>query len=413
MKGLADQRDISLNRKNPVGLIRFILERPFVNTAIVFAALVAIGTTTHRSYTSLNASVEGSSLDHSNLLTLGFLGQMHFIFALMASSALPVLIQMGLSLKRRSQLVSAFGLLSISIFFIFNYLNFSADNFSLNTGAVNFLLCFVALSFIILGSLWSAPIGMYVFLGLPLMFGVYYASSGLLLGDGRDGFTTSKFLITNLIVMSLLTVSVNLALGNLQSGVAKYRDEMGIVLGRLFINGLMISLLMGAIWVLIPSSIHSSDADLIVKTHMTLGLKLGLVASLSVLFFIPGFLFLMMERKVSQNLDDSQGEIAFAGSHQEFLLGYERFWRTMRKIFPLPSSYGVMFVLAISAIVIQVKMLPVVYIEDYYLTIMATLIGAIGLLSLRAFIMMLRSVFEISVFSINTRLILLKNICGL
>ena len=393
--------DDQLNPHSYPGLIRFITDRPIINIVLVLMALLMVGATGLK-----------SNGDYSITSTLPSLSQF-FRFGVVIASIImiPVFLKLIQENKGRSRIIGMVGAGSVILLFLSNGGQIGQSGLNYSISIENFFAYPIAFFLIWWGSYWSRQFHATLLLAIPIIYGVIYAGYGFINFEqysnfsGRDLAPQYIPLLLAALCLGLITlIKLNVAFNQNLINPWSNRDRISASVKQIFLPTFLSILIIGVVAGLSVSNpviteiveLESSIAPRGLNGQFEfalpvffVGITIAALAGISIIAAIPGFLLLKYERdaKADEETITHNAEQSSAASMRGFPPGYRPFWVVLRKLFPVPSAYAFMFILAVLCILIKLSIPGHPLFQETLLIFVAIIIGGIGSLSLRVFVM--------------------------
>ena len=390
-----------MNPHSYPGLIRFITDRPIINVVLVLMALLMVGATGLKS--NGDYSITSALPSFSQFIRFGVV--------IASIIVIPVFLKLINGEKGRSRVIGMVGAGSVILLFLTNGGQIDQSGLNYSISIENFFAYPIAFFLIWWGNYWSRQFHATLLLAIPIIFGVIYAGYGFINFEQYSNFSGSELalqyipllvaaLCLGLITLIKLNVAFNQNLINPWSNRDRISASVKQVLLPTFLGILILGVVAGlsvsnqAIEEIVGLESPVAPRGIFGQFEFSLpvffvGITIAAFAGIGIISALPGFLLLKYERdaKTSEEAKTLQEGQSTSVSMRGFPPGYRPFWVVMRKLFPVPSAYAFMFILAVLCILIKLSIPGYPLPQETLLIFVAIVIGGIGSLSLRVFVM--------------------------
>lgn len=381
-------------------IIRAVVDRPLMNLVIVLTSYIMLA------ITGLNTQALHSSNERF------FHSLMFFIFGFAFSITLPWLLRSIIIGPKKNRYLSILVLVAgfWGLFFGIDFVGQSAV-ISLELSGESIVLLGISLAAIAWGAVWSERLPLATFLTIPIQILALMASVGLMarMGIGFVESSTNPLLVPACALILFATicgtiVSINLGrrYSHARSAGLIPRDAASDAVSNSIIYVIYstsIGLLLMFLVIFLPVGLHPA-----VEYHSSL-LFLGCCAimfsTLGGLLILPGSMWILDQKYIDQHKTIK---------HMFHPIGFDFFWKIVRRLLPNPSAYALVFIIVLLCIVLSFSTASQPSVTEILFLIFATILSGVVFLSLRALLMAVGllilpifiSLYAREFFSINT-----------
>ncbi len=326
-----------------------IVDRPLVNLSLVIAGFLVM-------------TISGLGEGISSRGVLSYYPLWFFGFGLALVLMLPLLFWFAILGDRKRRILSVIGLV-VGLWLALSGQGLFVGNseISISFSVQSFILIFLALGLTSLGAIWCEKLPLVILSAIPILILALFAGAGMMVKMGLSVMADTYAPSFAVPAVALLVFGVSAGAVTALTIGLKYMAAFGI--GRQprdsaseavnnSLTFVMFSICTG-MSMAIAGTFLSDDIALVTAitgAQPLFGLCVSAFASLGILMILPGFLWLMEKQKPLLN-DIKE----ITSNHKNFEPpGFSILWKQTRKLLPIPSAYGLVFIVAIVCVVLTV-----------------------------------------------------------